>query len=259
MEGLIIAVTFFGGAIGGFSLLTALGGHLQARRMRGARSVSCADALRSTGTIRLTGAAEPPPYPVGPQLGPLSGRPYAWCEARVSYQDSYRDSDGNSRSRTVTVAHQPGAAFVVRDATGAVLVSSPDVDWRDLPYTVNTTSRHLPEALRRAQIDRGSDLLDKVGLSETWADRGARLLFSGDGRTYDLVERLVAPGAGVVVVGDLEPGPDGIPVLGGRVVASTASAQAMTNDVAASVRTSLLVAAIALAFALAAQIARIVT
>lgn len=259
MDGLIIAVTFFGGAIGGFALLTALGGHIQARRMRGARPVSCAHALTATGTVQLTGVAEPPPSPVGPQLSPLSGRPYAWCEARVSYQDSYRDSDGDSRSRTVTVAHQPGAAFLLRDATGAVLVRGPEVDWRDLPYTVNTTSRQLPEALRRAQIDRGSELLDKIGLSESWADRGARVLFSGDGQVYDLVERLVAPGARVIVVGDLEPGSDGVPVLGGQVIASTATAQAMNNDVAASVRTSLLVAGIALGFALAAQIARILT
>ena len=259
MDGLIIAVTFFGAAIGGFALLTALGGHLQGRRTRDARSATCADALRSGGTVRLTGVAEPLPSAAGAPLGPLSGRPYAWCEARVSYQDSHRDADGDSRSRTVTVAHLVGTPFVVRDGTGVVLVHSPDVDWRDLPYAVNTTSRQLPEGLRRDQIDRGSELLDKVGLNETWADRGARVLFSGDGRTYDLVERLVAPGARVVVVGDVEPGPDGMPVLSGQVVASTASAEAMSTDLAASVRTSLLVAAIALGLALAAQIARILT
>jgi hypothetical protein len=259
VEGLIIAVTFFGASIGGFSLLIALSGHLQIRRLQDAHRVSCAAARTSTGTVRIEGVAEPPAGPGVPRRAPLSGREYAWCEAHVSYDDDVRDADGDRRSRTVTVARQPGEAFVVRDATGVVLVRSAEIEWNELSYSVNTTSRQLPEGLRRAQVERGSDLLDKVGLSDRWADVGAQILFSGDGRTYDLVERLVTPGTPVIVVGDLQPGPDGTAVLGGRVFASTRSEQGTTDDVRANVRTYLLVGAIGIGAAVAAQIARVLT
>lgn len=219
--------------------------------------VSCAQAQQSTGAVRLHGVAEPLPSPYGPPLAPLSGRPYAWCEYRVSYDEWGRDLDGKQVTKTVTMDFLPGGPFVVRDASGSVLVDPASLWWHDLPDTVRTTSRRLPPALREDQVDRTSSALSRIGLSEKWAEQGARYLADHDTPLYDLYERSVVPGTPVVVVGELRRDPDGTTVLGGEVLASTGSPQEMESDQRAGAHQARVIAAIAAAVAVTALIVEI--
>jgi hypothetical protein len=254
MNGLAEVLVVIAGLVFVGALIGAYANTRSADQVSTAPVVSCAQAQQATGTVRLQGVAEPVPSPYGAPVAPLSGQPYAWCESRVSYDDWRRDSDGDQVSTTVTVDALPGGSFVVRDASGAVLVDGANLRWHDLPDTIRTTTRGLPPALRANEIDGASSTLSRIGLNEKWAERGARFLADHDNQTYHLFERTVAPGTPVVVLGELRRDPDGALVLGGGVLASTESPQEVESDQRAGARTALVVAAVAAAVAVAALV-----
>jgi hypothetical protein len=224
-----------------------------ARRLTDGTGATCATVVPSTGRVSLDGRAEAGPH--GLLTAPLSGRPCVWYRSVVTEhwseldrslvrdfdRDGYLDrseADAATRERRHTSTDASTQPFLLRDATGQVLVDPRGMTADRLTRSLRTSDRGQAQGY----FPDNTVPIERAGFGVGRA--------SGRGRSrFDREETLLAPGTPVSVTGQVVRHPDGTMAVGGAglVVSSRGPAELRSEHLARArlARAAAVVAALA--------------
>ncbi len=221
-----------------------------ARRLAGASTRTCASLTPSSGRVGVGGRVEEGPH--GALKAPLSGTACVWYRAVVTErwteldrafvrdidQDGYLDrseADAATREQRRTDADVSAHPFVLRDATGSILVDTRGMTADRLTQSVRTTAGPPVQGY----FPDNTIPIERAGFGVGRA--------SGRGPSrFDREETVLMPGQQVFVSGTVAPHPSGRLVIGGRgLVVSSRDPDELRMEHAARARLAQLAALVA--------------